>query len=159
MEQALCLGALFERYYPKLKNRVIDSIYSALNAFGFEHVVSQLRPHFEVATTSYIEQSDNASLLGFLEDFWFVDPAYTLLQLQQAINELEQDKSSPTEVVLDHDDNNVRVEGIVKVLAAFSRATVDDASIALELLCDYVEKQPSESSRCCAYLRGLRVSA
>lgn len=146
-ENTLDFGMLLEHYYPKLQNRITDSVYSVLNAFDFDVIVGRLRPHFEALSRRYSDRGDEAGFLSFLEDFWFIDRTYTLMRIGQMIEALEQEDHAPEVVVLDEDNNNIRIEGILKVLAAFSRSAVEDASIALDLLCGYATKRPSEASK------------
>ena len=79
----------FQTHSPKIR----DSIVPAVNNFGYEFVINQIKG--DVEKYFEVNETDQQLIINFLEIFWFVFPTFTLEYItQKFINE----KDSPAEL-------------------------------------------------------------
>jgi len=167
-EQALDFSALLDRFFPRLRHRLVDAINPVLNAFDSEAIVEAMRPHVDSIWKSMEEAVDEEDLLHLMDVFWFLKQTDTLPYVQRRIEEMK-----PKPVDLSDIDfkasSNIPSPSLLSLLSAFRDADDNTFRMTLALLLSYLMKWPEElpqvlhlltkrfGFRHTSYLRGFSV--
>ena len=142
-ERHLDFGALLRHYYPRSKQRLMDALIPAAQAFGAVGIIGKMEPDVSDAWTALEREGRGAALDEFVRTFWFVDPTRALLHVRGLIAALHEDEVGG-ELPSFKPDSNTRGHVALETLVPFRHAHSDHTLAAIDLLCDLVAKRPSE---------------
>lgn len=144
-QRVLDFSVLLERFFPQLRNRLMDAVNPILNTFGFDAVRELLLPHVQHAWKARREAGDATGLLHLLDAFGFVIPTDTLLYLQEQIQAMEMKPVQPTDLKFEPISSFPPVSiGNIFGSMQWEESTL---GIALDLLYDYAIKRPEDLPR------------
>ncbi|SJZ37862.1 hypothetical protein SAMN02745119_00337 [Trichlorobacter thiogenes] len=143
-ERAIDFSVILEHFFPRLRQRLIDSINPVLNAFDSTYIINEMRPHIEVLYAKLEEERDTQGILHLLDVFWFVKRTDTLLWAQEMIEELEIETVDVVDVSFKKSSEAVSSPSILSILRPFACSYVEEARIALDLIIRYAIKRAKE---------------
>lgn len=146
-KKVLDFSALLEYFFPFHRQTLIDAVNPALNAFDSQGIMDIMRPHVDRAWQSMQDASDKKGLLHLMDVFWFLKQTDTLLHVKNEIEGLEPPKQISLSDLEFKSDSNIQSPSLLSVLGSFRYSDESRVKIALGLLLDFVEKQPSEMGR------------
>ena len=109
--------------------------------FDGEAIVKVMRPHVDEAWKAFEEANDQESLLCLMNTFWFMKETETLLFAQAYVERLETEDVNLSNLEF-KPDSSIPRPAVLGVLGAFMYSSLDNFCIAINLLFDYLEKQP-----------------
>lgn len=145
-EGALDFGALLDHFFPRFRQRLIDSLNPVLSAFDHKYIIELLRPHVERAWLRLEAEGNEPGFLQLLDVFWFVKRTDTLLWIRNRIAEMKTEQAEFADLRFEKDANAVSSPSLLSVLGSFAYAEVDEVKISLDLLMQYLAKRPAEVS-------------
>lgn len=143
-EQVVEFYTLLENYFPHQKHRFVDSLNPVFQAFDARKIRDKIRPHVEKMRKSLEQAEDEKGVLQLFDVFWFVNETETLLHMKRLVSGTPRDTAEREFVIMD--DSNSSMPALVKVLSYFMQSSTESLQMALTLLFDYLEKQPSQLS-------------
>lgn len=143
-ESAINFGAILEHFFPRLRQRLIDSINPVLNAFDSTYIINEMRPHIDALYEKPQQKGDSQGILHLLDVFWFVKRTDTLLWAQDMIEELEAETVEVGDVSFEKGSDAVPSPSILSILRPFAYSETEEARIALDLLLRYAIKRAKE---------------
>lgn len=170
-ERAIDFGALLCHFFPRLRQRLIDSINPVLSAFDSEHIINAMRPHVERMWSKLEDKGDSEGFLHLLDVFWFVKRTETLLWALKRIDKLETEPLVMSSISFKKSSDSIPSPSILSVLRPFAFAEEEEMRMALDLLSRYAAKRPSQTPlllrmliedygfRNDSYLRGFKIQS
>jgi hypothetical protein len=143
-DNALDLGVLLDHFFPRFRHRIVDALYPVVSTFDARIASDVLRPHIKRLLQAAQSADDTDAVLNLLDTFWFVAPTETLLIVRDRIHALSHDHVDPASLLF-APATDVPTPSLLSILMSFRGADEADMRIALELLLEYVERQPMEA--------------
>lgn len=143
-ERAINFGAILEHFFPRLRQRLIDSINPVLNAFDSTYIINEMRPHIDALYEKLQQEEDSQGILNLFDVFWFVKRTDTLLWAQEMIEGVEAETVGVVDVSFEKGSEAVPSPSILSILRPFAFSEVEEARIALDLLLRYATKRAKE---------------
>jgi energy-coupling factor transporter ATP-binding protein EcfA2 len=140
-EGILDFGLILSHLFPRFRQRLVDAINPVISAFNSLEIIEKMRPFVDETWTVLKNRKDKHDFLHLMEVFWFWKQTDTLLYIREEIDTMEP---KPTEIanIKFASDANAPFPTVLNLLRVFKNAAVDNFSIALNLLFDYLRKQP-----------------
>jgi len=143
-ERTIDLGAVLGHFFPRLRQRLIDSINPVLNAFDTSYIINEMRPFIEALYAKLEEERNSQGILHLLDVFWFVKRTDTLLWAREMIEALEAETVEVVDVSFEKGSDAVPSPSILSILRPFAFSEVEEARMALDLLLRYATKRARE---------------
>jgi len=142
-EKVADFGVLLEHFFPGFRSRFVDAINPILNAFDSQAVIDSMRPYVDHHWTRMEKAGNEEVLLLLIQTFWYVKRTDTLLHIRKRIEELPSEPIDPSNLDFKavQDPQNPSLFGI---LSLFRFVEDNEFRTALELMLDYVLKQPGK---------------
>jgi hypothetical protein len=138
-KKILPLSALIDKYFPDMKNRIIETVNSLNNHFNSQRTHRILEGEIMVLWNHYNEKNDSR-LEEYILTFWIFNKTETLLYIKQCIDDLEYESFEKNFVIPNNYSNEPNP--IIQTLTQY-RYT-EEHLMALDLICDYLVKKPNE---------------
>ena len=145
-ERSLSFSILLDHFFPKLQHRLVDSLNPILSAFDSDRIIETIHPHVDKAWKLAKESEDKAILFSFIEVFWFIKETDILLYAHDEISKLEPELLDLSGLDI-KSNSNISLTSLLKILGLFRYSDKNKLRMALELLCKYLTKRPSELSQ------------
>lgn len=145
-ESLLDFSAFLFHFFPGMKRRLIDSINPVLNAFNSERIIEAMRPHVNRVWSELEEAGDEGDLFHLLDVFWFTKKTDTLLWVRDRIKGLDPKAVEIADISFTKGSNTPPSPSALSVLKSYAFAEEGEIRIALDLLLDYLNKRPAETS-------------
>jgi hypothetical protein len=142
-ERALDFSALLDHFFPRLRHRLADAINPLLNAFDSKVIMKEMCPHVDRIWKSMEEAGNKEDLIHLIDTFWLLKQTDTLLYVKGRIQEMEPKPVNLADLAFKA-DSDIPSPSLLSVLGSFKFADDDTFLNAVELLCDYIAKQPGE---------------
>lgn len=136
-ENLLDFSILLNEFFEKHEHRMIESLNPILDAFDTKFIVEKLQPHIEKRWE--IIKEDEEKVFSFLDVFYYHKKTEALAYLKSKIDSLEKVKVDETDLnfaILDNLSSKDRYLEILKLFHA------EEISISLDIIFDYLEKNP-----------------
>jgi len=140
-EEIIDFGLILSHLFPRFRQRLVDAINPVISAFNSQEIIEKMRPFVDETWTVLKNRKDKHDFLQLMEVFWFWKQTDTLIYVKEEIDAMEP---KPTEItnIKFASDANAPFPAVLNLLRVFKNAGVDKFSIALNLLFDYLRKQP-----------------
>ena len=142
-DKVLKFSVLLDHFFPKYSHRLIDSINPILNTFDIDSIEEAMRLHVNETWASMEKSKDEGSLLHLVTVFRFIEPTKALLYVKNRIDRMEE-KSVDLSKIEFKANSQVQSPSLLSVLASFKNENIDNFRMALDLLLNYLSKQPGE---------------
>lgn len=142
-EKTLSFSGIIKHFFPRFRERIVDSINPAMNAFDIRMIMEVMRPHVDIAWKSMKERGDEEGLLELMGVFWFLKDTDTLLYIRDQIEKMEQTPVNLCDVEFKA-SSGIPSPSFLSILASFRYAGDPEFRIALGLVLDYLAKRPGE---------------
>ncbi|MDP2753196.1 MAG: hypothetical protein Q8P40_02265 [Nitrospirota bacterium] len=142
-QEILDFGLILSHLFPRFRQRLVDAINPVISAFNSHEIIEKIRPFVERTWAVLKNDKNENNFLQLMEVFWFWKPTDTLLYIKEKIDAMEP---KPTEIanIKFESDANTPFPTVLSLLRVFKNAGLDNFSIALDLLFDYIRKQPED---------------
>lgn len=142
-EKVADFGILLQHFFPAFLSRFIEALNPILNAFDSQVIIDSLRPHVDHYWTAIEEASNEGGLLSLIQTFWYVKRTDTLLHMKKKIGNLPIEPVVPADLDFKavHDSQS---PSFLEILSLFRYVSDDEFRTALELILDYLLKQPKK---------------
>jgi len=139
--RVLNFSAILDHFFPSLRRKIVDAINPVLSAFNNEATIEVIRPHIDRTWKSMEKTGDQKGLFHLMDMFFFLKPTDTLLYIRSGIEEMEPKPVNLADLEFKA-NSDVPSPSILSILGSFQY--MDDAAfrIAMDLLCNYIAKQP-----------------
>jgi hypothetical protein len=145
--KTLSLKDLFENFFLQFSGRFVDTINPILNAFDYRTIIEILRVHIDRKWDQLLAAKDEDGLFLLMKSFWYVDESSALAHLKDMISEFVNEPKD-LEDGKQIDRSSIPDGSLLTVLNLFSYSPNESSiHIAVELLCFYARKKPSETSQ------------
>ncbi len=142
-DKTLDFSALLNHFFPRLHQRLMDTLNPVLNAFDSEAIMDAMRPHVDRTWRSLKEGGAKKDLFYLIAAFWFLKQTDALLYVRQRIDEMKPEPVSLSKLEF-KPDSNIPSPSLLSVLGSFRSSQDGNCRIALNLLLDFLVKQPKE---------------
>lgn len=136
------LEIILEQLFPNLINRIQDAIYPCLYSFNFEDLAAQINPIVKNQWKAYINDNQTNKLHLLVKTFWFFLQTETLCYVSDQVHSMDAKDIKYDEICWEASDKFLYSDPLLSLLECFSQANDHEFKIALELICQYVEKNP-----------------
>jgi hypothetical protein len=142
-EKVADFGTLLQHFFPAFLSRFAEALHPILNAFDSRIIIDSLRPHIDHYWTEMEKTGDEEGLLSLIRTFWYVKRTDTLIYMKKKVEELPIELIDPAALDFKpiHDS---RSPSFLEILSFFRHVGGDEFRIALELILDYLSKQPKK---------------
>ncbi|WP_419420692.1 hypothetical protein ACNVED_05170 [Legionella sp. D16C41] len=140
-QKAIDLKIILEQLFPNQINRIQDAIYSCLNAFDYEQLEKQIRPVILDQWTVYRKNNKDDNLRQLIRTFWFLLQTDALLYIHEKVQLIELEPFDITTINWDV-SSSIDRNSILSLLSHFYQADNNNLKLALEIICDYIERKP-----------------
>jgi hypothetical protein len=132
---------ILSELFPRFRQRIVDAINPVISAFDSRNIIEKIRPAVDQTWQRVRSEGRDDDFRQLVNVFWFWKQTDTLLYVKEEIDAME---TKPVEIagIKFESDNNLRTSYVVEILGAFRNAERHNVDIALNLLFDYVQKQP-----------------
>lgn len=137
-EQKIDISLLLDNLFPKYKPRLIDSLNPVLNAFNYQEIKDLLKRKVD-KVWSKLEKEEREVMLQFINVFWFLKPAETLLYIKNIINNDEESEDDKNNIDYKSESYNYLPE-YFSVLPSFRYSDRELYEISLDLILLYINK-------------------
>ena len=145
-EEILSFSTLIDNFFPGQNNRLRDAIYPCLNAFNFERLTMQIRPHIQMKWHDLTDTGDTDNQYALIQLFWFFLQSDTLVYISDRIATLNTGPVELSSINWTEEDPDTDLHPLLNLLGLFRQADEEGAvRSALELACKYVEKIPQSA--------------
>jgi hypothetical protein len=141
-ERVVEFGIFLKYFFPHQRSRVVESINQILSIFDSKAITEAMRPQIGRVWAEMEGKGEKENLLHLMDVFWFFKQTETLLYIQGQIEKMEPEPLD-IDCIEFKGDSNIPQASLLGVLGSFKHAEDDTFRIALNLLLDYVVKQPS----------------
>lgn len=141
-KNGLDFGILLEKFYPKYRERLIDALNPVMNIFHNEDLVKAVRSHVDTFW-SKISEDNREDFLFLLNDFGLLKQTETLIYIKNRIDALPKIQINVADLDFEAKSKD-SLPSFFTILRSFRNAEDDSFRIALDLLCDYLEKCPDK---------------
>lgn len=167
-EGVLNFSSLLRHFFPNYRQRLVDAVFPALDAFDTAAIIEQIQPHLDRIWRSFEEDEEDEKLLHLMEVFGFIKQTDSLFYIRKRIEEMEKEPLSLDDIEF-KPNSTIPSPSLLGVLRTFERTDEKTFRIALKLLFEYLAKQPRILSRVIyllsdyfgirrtSYARGFRV--
>jgi hypothetical protein len=131
---------LLSHLFPRYRQRFVDAINPVLSAFNTHEVVGKMQPAVDKMWDALKNDQNENNFLQLIEVFWFWKQTDTLLYIKEKIAAMEPKSVEITNIKFEPDSNTSAA--VLHIIGAFKNAEVDNFKIAIDLLFDYLLKQP-----------------
>ncbi|MBN9125783.1 MAG: hypothetical protein J0I60_13855 [Nitrosospira sp.] len=144
-ESVLKFGKLLDAFFPDHRQRLIDALNPVMQAFDRDALANIIRPHVDRFWEKQILAENRECLLHLIDVFWFLKQTDTLVYLQEQIATMPMVQADLASLDFDS-KSEVPNPSILSVLRSFQHTDEHSFRMALNLICDYLEKRPVELS-------------
>ncbi|WP_454015779.1 hypothetical protein [Bacillus sp. Marseille-Q7846] len=141
-EKLISYKLLLDKYYPQLKNRVIENLNNVFSYFYKENHLELVKEAVKGKYEENIKKSSEEEIEEYLKVFWFALEIEGLLYSRNKIEHFKIDEN--VEFKFELKNNNEKHSNILNLLAQYKNSRYYLEAIDLILL--YLEKKPSEFS-------------
>jgi hypothetical protein len=141
-EHVIEFGIFLRYFFPHQRSRVVESINQILSVFDSKAITEAMRPHIDRVWAETEEKGEKENLLHLMDVFWFFKQTETLLYIQGQIEKMEPEPLDIDSIEF-KGNSNIPQASLLSVLGSFKHAEDNTFRIALNLLLDYIVKQPS----------------
>ena len=142
-EKVADFGVLLEHFFPAHRSKFIEAINPILNAFDTQVIIDSMRPHIDQYWTMMEKACNEEALLFLIQTFWYVKRTDTLLYMKKRIEVLPSTQIDPVELNFKA-ASDTQDPSLIEILSLFRYVNDDEFRMALELMLDYVLKQPKK---------------
>ena len=140
-EKVADFGVLLEHFFPAFRSRFVDALNPILSAFDSQAIIDSLRLHIDQYWAVMEKACDEEGLFSLIRTFWYVKRTDTLMYMKKRIEELPIEPADLNFKAI-HDDS--QDPSFLDILSLFKYVDDDEFRTALELMLDYVLKQPKK---------------
>jgi len=142
-EKILDFGLILSHLFPRYRQRLVDTINPVLSAFNFHEIMEKIQPAVDRTWAVLKNDKNENNFLQLIEVFWFWKQTDTLLYVKEKIDAMEL---KPTEIanIKFEANSNTPLPTALNILRVFKNAEVDNFRIAINLLFEYIPKQPED---------------
>lgn len=138
------LGGLF----PQFQHRLTDALKPVVETFSGSAVIDEVRTQVARAWRRLAEREDDPALLHLVDTFAGLRPTEALHFAKVRIERMTPEPQTNDELAESGSrDVSVPTPSLLSILRSFRSSDPTDARMAVELLCDYVAKKPSDRER------------
>ncbi|MEH7419890.1 MULTISPECIES: hypothetical protein [Bacillus cereus group] len=141
-EKLISYKLFLDKYYPQLKNRVIENLNNVFSYFYKENNLELVKEAVKEKYEEDIKNSSEGEIEEYLKVFWFALEIEGLLYSKNKIEDFQIEKNVNLKFELKN--NNEKHSNILSLLAQYKNSRYYLEAIDLILL--YLEKKPSEFS-------------
>jgi hypothetical protein len=149
-ERLIDFSLLLNEFFPQYKQRLIDAINPIINTFNYVEIRKLMEA--EVDKIWGVTQTSNEdNFLQLIDVFWFLKPTATLLYIQDKVTSINNAVIALDNIKFEP-DSNASLPLFISTLSMFRYLDEDQIKMSLDLLLQYVEKQPIETPKILYYL-------
>jgi hypothetical protein len=145
--RVLPFGSVLRSFFPRYRDRIMDSLHPIAEAFTGDDVISKVRADVSQARGDCLARGDDAGLMHLFDAFGAVEPTATLQFATARIGALPAAGEVPADFAKIEAQSFLSRPSIPTILVAFRSAEEDDLHGAIELLLRYVEKVPEHAGQ------------
>jgi hypothetical protein len=138
-KEILPLSALINKYFPNMKNRIIETVNSLNNHFNSQRTHRILEAEIKVLWEQFKEKNDSR-FEEFMMTFWLFNKTETLLYIKQCIDDMENESFEQNFDI----PNNYSKEPPLIIQTLTQYRYTDEHLMALDLIFEYLAKKTNE---------------
>ncbi len=141
-DNLLSFQILLNNYFENHQNRFTDSIIPANNTFGSQNVMDKIKP--DLVNYWNLIRNNSERALGFLKSFWFYLQDQTFEFVYEYIGTLPKIEGNKYDTSYENNQFNYDKDSIIELVGNFFRLNNDYLKDSIELLFEYVTRQPEK---------------
>jgi hypothetical protein len=142
-EKVADFSILLRHFFPAFRSGFVEALNPILNAFDSLAIIDSLRPHIDHYWMGMERARDENGLLSLIRTFWYVKRTDTLLYMKKRIEELPIEPIDPANLDFKA-SQDPQDQSYLEILGMFRYVADDEFRTALELMLNYVSKQPKK---------------
>ena len=154
-DNLLSFQVLLNNYFENYQNRFTDSIIPANNTFGPQNVMDKIKP--KLVNYWNLIKSNSDKSFDFLKSFWFYLQGQTLEFTYQYIQTLPKIEETTYDTSYENNQFNYDKDDIIELLGNFFRINSDSLKDSIELLFEYVTREPDKLPELIHKIRALLI--
>ncbi|WP_438711176.1 hypothetical protein ACSTS3_21785 [Aquimarina muelleri] len=154
-DNLLSFQILLNNYFENHQNRFTDSIIPANNTFGPQNVMDKIKP--ELVNYWNLIKNDGEKTLGFLKSFWFYLQDQTLEFVYEFIETLPKIEENKYDTSYENNQFAYDKDNIIELVSNFFRLNSNYIKDSIELLFEYVSRQPEKLPELIHKIRELLI--
>ncbi|SEO84222.1 hypothetical protein [Nitrosovibrio sp. Nv6] len=141
-ELVLEFGKLLDAFFPKHRQRLIDALNPVMQAFDRKALLETIRPHVDRFWEKQIRAENEIYLLQLIDVFWFLKQTDALVYVQDQITAMPIVRVDLASLDFEA-KSEISNPSILGILRSFQHTSNKTFRVALNLLCDYLERCPT----------------
>lgn len=141
-ENLLDFSILLNEFFETHKYRMVESLRPSLDAFDVKFIIGKLKPH--VDKRWQIIKEDEEKMFNLLDVFYFHKKIEALSHIKSKIDSLKQVEIDEAELSFEVPNNSQLTDRYLEILGLFQG---EEVSISLDIILDYLEKNPRIASQ------------
>ncbi|QXP62317.1 ATP-binding protein [Polaribacter sp. HaHaR_3_91] len=154
-DNLLSFQILLNNYFENYQNRFTDSIIPANNTFGPQNVMDKIKP--ELVNYWNLIKNDDIKALDFLKSFWFYLQDQTLEFIYEYIETLPKIEENKYDTSYENNQFTFDKDNIIELVSNFFRLNSNYLKDSIELLFEYVSRQPEKLPELIHKIRELLI--
>ncbi|MGO4821284.1 MULTISPECIES: hypothetical protein [unclassified Flavobacterium] len=154
-DDLLSFQILLNNYFENYQNRFTDSIIPANNTFGPQNVMVKIKP--KLINYWNLIKDDGEDTLGFLKSFWFYLQNQTLEFVYEYIETLPRIEENKYDTTYENNQFTYDKDNIIELVGNFFRLNSNYLKDSIELLFEYVSRQPEKLPELIHKIRELLI--
>ncbi|KPL57677.1 hypothetical protein [Rossellomorea vietnamensis] len=138
-KKILPLSALIDKYFPEMKNRIVETVNSLNNHFNSQRTHRMLEAEIKALWNHYKGKNDSR-FEDYMLTFWIFNKTETLLYIKQCIDDMEYEPFENNFII----SNNYSNEPPPIIQTLIQYRYTDEHLMALDLIFDYLSKKTNE---------------
>ncbi len=147
-KKLLPFDVLLSELFPRFRNRLVDALNPVTSTFQSSVLVEEVQKHVVRAWDAFAMRDDRTAFVEFIATFAPARPTEALLFVKQQLDTLAVASTDDSLPGLPGPQNSmIKPESLLAILQGFRGADAENLSMALELICNYIEKVPAHYDR------------
>lgn len=154
-DNLISFQVLLNNYFDNYQNRFTDSIIPANNTFGPQNVMDKIKP--ELVHYWNLIKSNSEKSLEFLKSFWFYLQNQTFEFIYEYIETLPKIEETSYDTSYENNQFSYDKDDIIELAGNFFRLNNNHLKDSIELLFEYVNRQPDKLPELIHKIRELLI--
>lgn len=154
-DNLLSFQILLNNYFENYQKRFTDSIIPANNTFGPQNVMDKIKP--ELVNYWDLIKNNSEKALDFLKSFWFYLQDQTFEFVYEYIETLPKIEQNKYDTSYENNQFNYDKDNIIELVGNFFRLNSNYLKDSIELLFEYVTRQPEKLPELIHKIRELLI--